>query len=78
MKDRGGEGEKATTARIAPPVQAVGWKAPAGILNGSGRVEDVKTRAWNTRNLPARVGTDLIAAASAGFLVAPIITIIDR
>jgi hypothetical protein len=28
--------------------------------------------------LPFRLGTDAIAAASAGFLVAPIITIIDR
>ncbi|KAK0744955.1 hypothetical protein B0T21DRAFT_408021 [Apiosordaria backusii] len=33
---------------------------------------------WNTKNLPFRLGTDLISAASAAVLVAPIISIIDR
>jgi hypothetical protein len=32
----------------------------------------------NTRNLGLRIGADLTAATAAGFLVAPVITIIDR
>ncbi|KAI9839179.1 MAG: hypothetical protein M1819_003172 [Sarea resinae] len=35
-------------------------------------------RSWNTRNLGLRLGSDVAAAASAGALVAPIITVIDR
>ncbi|KAF1982640.1 hypothetical protein K402DRAFT_384224 [Aulographum hederae CBS 113979] len=35
-------------------------------------------REWNTRSLGARVGADAVAAASAGALVAPVITMIDR
>ena len=37
-----------------------------------------KTATWNTKNLPFRLGADLISAASAAVLVAPIISIIDR
>ena len=33
---------------------------------------------WNTKNLASRLGADLISAASAAVLVAPIIAIIDR
>ncbi len=33
---------------------------------------------WNTKNLGLRLGADLISAASAAVLVAPIISIIDR
>jgi hypothetical protein len=33
---------------------------------------------WNTKDLGLRLGTDLASAASAGFLVAPVISIIDR
>jgi len=40
--------------------------------------KEKEARAWNTRNIGWRVGTDVIAAASAGVLVAPVITIIDR
>ncbi|KAK4134481.1 hypothetical protein BT67DRAFT_380004 [Trichocladium antarcticum] len=36
------------------------------------------TTAWNTKNLPLRLGADLVSAASAAVLVAPIISIIDR
>lgn len=35
-------------------------------------------RAWNTSNLGYRLGSDALAALSAGGLVAPIITVIDR
>ena len=33
---------------------------------------------WNTKNLASRLGADLVSAASAAVLVAPIIAIIDR
>lgn len=33
---------------------------------------------WNTANLGLRIGADFAAAASAGVLVAPIITMIDK
>jgi hypothetical protein len=36
------------------------------------------TAKWNTKNLALRLGADLISAASAAVLVAPIISIIDR
>lgn len=36
------------------------------------------TRTWNTKNLGLRLAADGAAAASAGVLVAPIITIIDK
>lgn len=54
-----------------PGVKARGAAAAA-------TVEDKGGRAWNTRNLGWRVGGDVVAAASAGFLIAPIISIIDR
>ena len=33
---------------------------------------------WNTENLLWRVGADVTSAATAGVLIAPVITIIDR
>lgn len=36
------------------------------------------TMRWNTHNLGWRLGADFLAAASAGVLVAPIITMIDK
>ncbi|KAF2430759.1 hypothetical protein EJ08DRAFT_588363 [Tothia fuscella] len=42
------------------------------------RREKGKGRAWDLRNIGWRVGVDATAAASAGVLVAPIITVIDR
>ncbi|KAL2018226.1 hypothetical protein VTK56DRAFT_1133 [Thermocarpiscus australiensis] len=37
-----------------------------------------KAAKWNTKNLALRLGADLISAASAAVLVAPVISIIDR
>ncbi|KAF2403496.1 hypothetical protein EJ06DRAFT_535983 [Trichodelitschia bisporula] len=37
-----------------------------------------QTRGYNTAHLPARVTADIAAAACAGVLVAPVITVIDR
>ncbi|KAF2145267.1 uncharacterized protein K452DRAFT_221599 [Aplosporella prunicola CBS 121167] len=38
----------------------------------------MSSTSWNTRNLGLRSGADIAAAASAGVLVAPVITMIDR
>ncbi|CAH0017397.1 unnamed protein product [Clonostachys rhizophaga] len=35
-------------------------------------------RSWNTKNLGARIGSDLVSASCAGALIAPIVAIIDR
>lgn len=35
-------------------------------------------RKWNTKNLGGRLATDLVSAASAGAMIAPVISIIDR
>ncbi|KAM0275712.1 hypothetical protein ACHAQH_007472 [Verticillium albo-atrum] len=37
-----------------------------------------RERIWNTKNLGLRLGSDLLAAASAAAMVAPVISIIDR
>lgn len=37
-----------------------------------------KSSQWNTKNLSWRLGADMVSAASAAVLVAPIISIIDR
>ncbi|KAI9782998.1 MAG: hypothetical protein M1835_003905 [Candelina submexicana] len=42
------------------------------------RSEHQAVRRWNTKNLGQRLASDALAAACAGALVAPIITIIDR
>ncbi|KAL5335165.1 hypothetical protein BJX70DRAFT_332106 [Aspergillus crustosus] len=36
------------------------------------------TKAWNTNNLGARLGVDVVSAAAAGALTCPVITVIDR
>ncbi|KAF2113385.1 hypothetical protein BDV96DRAFT_578939 [Lophiotrema nucula] len=40
--------------------------------------EKVDGKGWNTSKLGLRIGADFVAAASAGVLVAPVITMIDR
>ncbi|KAK3400023.1 hypothetical protein B0T20DRAFT_468320 [Sordaria brevicollis] len=40
--------------------------------------ETTTTSKWNTKNLGLRLGADLVSAASAAVLVAPVISIIDR
>lgn len=74
MKERGGAVGDATPSQA----EALAWKTPvANAIPGSSALE-TQAKAWNTRNLGLRIGTDALAAASAGVLVAPIITIIDR
>jgi hypothetical protein len=82
MKDRGGVAGDAENRAlrgddsIASPLEFRSTPVPLTTMRSA--EEAVKTRAWNTKNLPLRLGTDAIAAATAGFLIAPIITIIDR
>jgi hypothetical protein len=92
MKDRGGavgengvaEVEAGQGRSIASPVDVVSWVSSAKVPLAPGKVVEpvqemaVKAKAWDTRNLGWRIGADAAAAASAGVLVAPIITIIDR
>ncbi|KAF2684527.1 hypothetical protein K458DRAFT_338676 [Lentithecium fluviatile CBS 122367] len=40
--------------------------------------DEAEVKTWNTRNLGLRVSADAVAAASAGVLVAPVITMIDK
>ena len=40
--------------------------------------EPVEERQWNTKNLGLRLASDFTSGASAAFLVAPIITMIDQ
>jgi len=79
MKDRGGAVGEGEAHPSASAVDVVGWKTPTpAAIPGIKTVEEKGTKAWNTRNLGWRIGADAIAAGSAGLLVAPIITIIDR
>ncbi|OAP60006.1 hypothetical protein AYL99_05008 [Fonsecaea erecta] len=41
-------------------------------------VEQKRPMQWNTKNLGLRLGADVVSAASASALIAPIITVIDR
>lgn len=41
-------------------------------------MEGLKGRKWNTRNLGQRLAVDAACAASAGFLVAPIVSMVDK
>jgi hypothetical protein len=40
--------------------------------------EHVETKRWNTSKLGLRIGADAVSAGTAGILVAPIITMIDK
>ena len=53
------------------------WR-PSAITSKMEPIGKSTAPSWNTRNLGLRLGADFTAAAAAGSLVAPIITIIDR
>ena len=79
MKDSGGMG--GLEARGAPPQLQLDAVKPAQLA--ASPALDQKTGSnvaakWNTKNLASRLGADLVSAASAAILVAPIIAIIDR
>lgn len=64
------------TGESASPLKFPATAAPTS--PSMTRAEEGNGGVWNTRALPLRLGTDVVAAASAGVLAAPIITIIDR
>jgi len=80
MKEERGGAAKAYSTALAPGVVAATaevakWR-PREVSVDS--MKDDSRKAWNTRALGWRVGADFASAASAGVLVAPIITTIDR
>jgi hypothetical protein len=79
MKERGGAVGDGEAHAASGPGGALGWTTQvAKAIPGVQTTDTKDSKAWNTRNLGLRIGTDALAAASAGVLVAPIITIIDR
>ncbi|AEO60858.1 hypothetical protein MYCTH_2310539 [Thermothelomyces thermophilus ATCC 42464] len=87
MKDGGIGGLEAS--REPPPLQLDGVKSssrlaaatrpiPTSTIAPEPKAGSTQTEKWNTKNLALRLGADLISAASAAVMVAPIISIIDR
>lgn len=74
-----GEADRSYTASPVP-VDINGWRArPLPVaVDAKNNVPGSRVQAWNTQNLGYRLGADFGAAACAGVLVAPVITIIDR
>lgn len=60
------------------PSISVSLPAPLPVLQSGTPTRSAEQKQWNTKDLPWRLGSDVAAAGSAGALVAPIITIIDR
>jgi hypothetical protein len=75
MKERGGAGREGQVG-ASPASDGVGWSTAAATVPTV--AIEAKTKAWDTRKIGWRFGADAVAAASAGILVAPIITVIDR
>lgn len=67
-----------TTAAATAATTGIPPIIPAPPVTMDSKAGSSKTATWNTKNLPFRLGADLISAASAAVLVAPIISIIDR
>lgn len=69
-------------AASAPPVVDTAESSSWGIGNKVGVKEKGSSggekKAWNTANLGSRLAVDAACAATAGGLVAPIITIVDK
>lgn len=58
---------------VRPPVEL-----PLSTKEEAAANDTANKGTWNTKNLGRRIGVDAMAAASAGLLVAPIITMIDK
>jgi hypothetical protein len=67
---------------IFPPVSGDLVKAPMPAPDNPLRIAKEKTKdktkVWNTQNLMLRFGADFASAATAGAMICPLITIIDR
>lgn len=66
--------ESDTPAWPKPTIATPNLQLPTPNMSSS----DAPKREWNTSKLGLRVGVDAMAAGSAGVLVAPIITMIDK
>jgi hypothetical protein len=78
MKERGGAVGDGEVHAVSNAGEALVCTAPVGKAIPAIKATDKEARAWNTRHLGSRIGADALAAASAGVLIAPIISIIDR
>ncbi|KAK0620215.1 hypothetical protein B0T14DRAFT_430978 [Immersiella caudata] len=78
MKDGGPNGLEAP--RAPPKLNLEAAKAPSLAAVATPKAVAVMETPpkWNTKNLSWRLGADMVSAASAAVLVAPIISIIDR
>lgn len=70
-------GEGVVRAAAAPVVDTEGTAWGIGSKLAV-KEKGEKTQVWNTANLGSRLAVDAACAATAGGLVAPIITIVDR
>ena len=75
--------EKVRSAPVALPSREGSLDAslPTSTPDVASKIEKVvpgRAENWNTRNLGMRVATDGASALSAGLLVAPVITMIDK
>jgi hypothetical protein len=61
-----------------PPLPSVLPKPSTNAVRASKDDHGEREGKWNTHKLGLRVGADALAAASAGVLVAPVITMIDK
>ncbi|KAF2805641.1 uncharacterized protein BDZ99DRAFT_466596 [Mytilinidion resinicola] len=59
------------------PSSTKDWN-PQALTETINHVGTSDASSWNTRKLGLRIGADVAAASAAGFLVAPVITLIDR
>ncbi|KFA77897.1 hypothetical protein S40288_02554 [Stachybotrys chartarum IBT 40288] len=77
MKD-GAMSAPATAAAPSSLLAATSPSASTPTVASPSSASLVDLPRWNTANLGWRLGTDLVSAACAGVLVAPVISIIDR
>lgn len=65
------------TAAAPVPVDVPQYPGVKSKINGIS-ISDKAKKQWNTKNLSSRLAADAAAAGTAGVLVAPVITMIDK
>lgn len=79
-----GERAAAVAGNSSGEMEAGEIHTAAGITGNMGkkidgvRIVEKEKREWNTKNIGSRMGVDAACAATAGGLVSPIITMIDK
>ena len=76
--ERAGKEEKIVEASSAPVVDTAGPSIPVPWDIDIMKPLKESGREWNTRNLGQRLAVDAACAASAGAMVAPVVSMIDR